>query len=114
MDHQDFKEIIIRGKSKSLSEKKIIPRGNNVDLHKIKIENEQENFKITTIPMSLCKEIAQARNLKKLTQKELAQKLGIQSNIYNTIENGKATYDGKTKQLVNKIQNILGTKFSKK
>tara|TARA_B100000524_G_scaffold323398_1_gene205285 strand:+ start:1969 stop:2313 length:345 start_codon:yes stop_codon:yes gene_type:complete len=114
MDHQDFREIIIRGKPKQINNKKIVSRGNNVDLHKIKIENEQENFKILTIPIGLCKEIAQARNLKKLTQKELAQKLGIQSNIYNTIENGKATYDGKTKQLVNKIQNILGTKFSKK
>ena len=29
--------------------KKIISRGNNVDLHKIKIENEQDSFKITTI-----------------------------------------------------------------
>ena len=114
MDHQDFREIIIRGKPKQINNKKIVSRGNNVDLHKIKIENEQDNFKILTIPIGLCKEIAQARNLKKLTQKELAQKLGIQSNIYNTIENGKATYDGKTKQLVNKIQNILGTKFSKK
>ena len=114
MDHQDFREIIIRGKPKQINNKKIVSRGNNVDLHKIKIENEQDNFKILTIPIGLCKEIAQARNLKKITQKEMAQKLGIQSNIYNTIENGKATYDGKTKQLVNKIQNILGTKFSKK
>lgn len=114
MDHQDFREIIIRGKQKKIEGKKIVSRGNNVDLHKIKIENEQDNFKILTIPIGLCKEIAQARNLKKLTQKELAQKLGIQSTIYNTLENGKATYDGKTKQLVNKIQNILGTKFSKK
>ena len=114
MDHQDFREIIIRGKPKQISNKKIVSRGNNIDLHKIKIENEQENFKITTIPIGLCKEIAQARNLKKLTQKEMAHKLGIQLNIYNTLENGKATYDGKTKQLVNKIQNLLGTKFSKK
>ena len=43
----------------------------------------------------------------------MAQKLGIQSNIYVTLENGKAIYDGKTKQLVNKLQNILGTKFNK-
>ena len=46
MDHQDFREIIIRGKPKQISNKKIVSRGNNIDLHKIKIENEQENFKI--------------------------------------------------------------------
>lgn len=43
----------------------------------------------------------------------MAQKIGIQSNIYVTLENGKATYDGRTKELVNKIQKILGTKFIK-
>ena len=114
MNHQDFKDVIIRGKSKPLGEKKIISRLNNVDLHKIKIENEQDNFKITTIPMTLSKQIAQARNLKKFTQKEMAQKLGVQFNIYTALENGKAIYDGKTKQLINKLQNILGTKFIKK
>ena len=111
MDHQDFNNIIIRGKQKAIGPKKIIPKGQNIDLHKLKIENEQDNFKINTIPMNLCKQIAQARNLKKITQKEMAQKLGVQFNIYNTLENGKATYDGKTKQLVNKLQNLLGTKF---
>ena len=52
-------------------------------------------------------QIAQARNLKKITQKEMAQKLGIQANIYVTLENGKATYDGKTKEMINKILNNL-------
>ena len=43
----------------------------------------------------------------------MAQKLGIQANIYVSLENGKATYDGKTKELINKIQKVLGTKFNK-
>ena len=29
MDHQDFREIIIRGKPKQISDKKIVSRGNN-------------------------------------------------------------------------------------
>ena len=112
MDHQDHTVVVIHGKKKPIEKKEIKPR-KHVDLHALKIENEQENFKITTIPKKICTQIAQARNLKKITQKEMAQKLGIQSNIYVTLENGKATYDGKTKEKVNKIQKVLGTKFNK-
>ncbi len=112
MDHQDHNVVVIHGKKQSGQNKEIKPK-NNVDLHALKIENEQENFTITTIPRKICTQIAQARNLKKITQKEMAQKIGIQSNIYVTLENGKATYDGRTKELVNKIQKILGTKFIK-
>jgi ribosome-binding protein aMBF1 (putative translation factor) len=112
MDHQDHKLVIINGKKKPIEKKDIIPRI-HTDLHALKIENEQENFTITTIPKKICTQIAQARNLKKLTQKEMAQKIGIQLNIYVTLENGKATYDGKTKEMINKIQKVLGTRFNK-
>tara|TARA_B100000902_G_C26438158_1_gene494757 strand:+ start:154 stop:492 length:339 start_codon:yes stop_codon:yes gene_type:complete len=112
MDHQDHTVLVIHGKKKIPEKKDIRPR-KHVDLHALKIENEQENFKIITIPKNLCTQIAQARNLKKITQKEMAQKLGIQANIYVSLENGKATYDGKTKELINKIQKVLGTKFNK-
>ena len=112
MDHQDHTVVVIHGKKKPIEKKEIKPR-KQVDLHALKIENEQENFKITTIPKKICTQISQARNLKKKKQKEMAQKLGIQVNIYVTLENGKATYDGKTKEMVNKIQKVLGTKFIK-
>tara|TARA_A100001015_G_scaffold164055_1_gene182396 strand:- start:1522 stop:1863 length:342 start_codon:yes stop_codon:yes gene_type:complete len=113
MDHQDYKQISIGngGKSK-VPAKKIVPK-NHVDLHAIKLENETENFKITTIPKNLCKQISQARMNQKITQKEMAQKLGIQANIYTNLENGKANYDGPTKQLINKIQNLFKIKFEK-
>ena len=112
MDHQDHTVVVIHGKKKPIQKKEIKPK-NNVDLHAIKLENDHDNFKNVTIPKSLCKQIAQSRNLKKITQKEMAQKLGVQANIYVTLENGKAIYDGKTKQLVNKLQTLLGTKFVK-
>ena len=112
MDHQDHRTLVIHGKSK-LPEKKTIRPKNKVDLHAIKVENEQENFKIETIPQTLCKQISQARMNQKITQKEMAQKLGIQANIYTNLENGKAIYDGPTKQLVNKIQNLFKIKFNK-
>ena len=112
MDHQDHSVVVIHGKKKPIEKKEIKPR-KHLDLHALKIENEQENFKNTTIPKKICTQIAQARNLKKFTQKEMAQKLGVQANIYVTLENGKATYDGKTKEMINKIQKLLGTKFNK-
>ena len=112
MEHQDFNVVVIHGKKNPIANRPIRPKS-NIDLHAIKLENDHDNFKNATIPKNICKQIAQARNLKKITQKEMAQKLGIQSNIYVTLENGKAIYDGKTKQLVNKLQNILGTKFNK-
>ena len=112
MDHQDHTVIVIHGKKKPIQKKEIKSK-NNVDLHAIKLENDHDNFKNATIPKNICKQIAQARNLKKFTQKEMAQKLGLQANIYVTFENGKATYDGKTKEMINKIQKLLGTKFNK-
>jgi transcriptional regulator with XRE-family HTH domain len=56
-------------------------------------------------------QIAQTRTVQKITQKEMAQKLGIQLNVYVTLENGKAQWNGPTKQMVNKIQNVLKVKF---
>ncbi len=113
MDHQDHTVIIFRKKPKQLTTTTEIKPKNNVDLHAIKIENEQENFKIATIPKNISNQIAQARNVQKYTQKEMAQKLGIQINIYVTLENGKAQWNGPTKQMVNKIQNVLRIKFVK-
>ena len=49
--------------------KNILQVNNNVDLHKIKIENETENFKIQKIPNKLVREIIDVRNIKKITQK---------------------------------------------
>ena len=49
----------------------------------------------------------------KLTQKEVSNNLNIQNSVYVELENGKAIYDGKTKQLIQKVAKLFGTKFSK-
>ena len=59
-------------------------------------------------------EFTQARTAKKLTQKDLANKLNIQQNVYVSIENGKAIYDPSTKKLIQNIERQLGLKFTKK
>ena len=56
MDHQDHTVVVIHGKKKPIEKKEIKPR-KQVDLHALKIENEQENFKITTIPKKICTQI---------------------------------------------------------
>ena len=113
LEHQDFKIITFSKNSKNL-EKTILPRNNHIDLHKIKIENETENFKIPKIPNKLVREIIDARNIKKLTQKEMAIKLNIQANIYNDIESGKAIYNQQTKEIIQKIQRLFSIKFEHK
>ena len=113
MEHQDFTTVNI-GKPKISLPKIIMPRKYNLDLHKIKIENENESFKISKIPTKLCHEIISARNSKKLTQKNIANQLNIQLNIYNEIENGKAIYDHKTKEIIQKIQRLFSVKFENK
>ena len=116
MDNQDTRNFIIKGKPKPLSSivKNIVPKGQNADLHKLKIENEQENFVIKKVPKALGKEIAEARNVKKFSQKDMAVKLNVLKNIYVDIESGKAIYDQKTKEIIQKIQKLLGTKFNHK
>ena len=113
LDHQDFKIITLTKNSKNV-QKNIMTKNNNVDLNKIKIENETENFKIQKIPNKLVREIIDVRNIKKITQKEMAVKLNIQINIYNDIESGKAIYNQQTKEIIQKIQRLFSIKFEHK
>ena len=113
LEHQDFKIITLSKNTKNLK-KNITTINNHIDLHKIKIENETENFKIPKIPNKLVREIIDARNIKKITQKEMAIKLNIQLNIYNDIESGKAIYNQQTKEIIQKIQRLFAIKFEHK
>ena len=113
MEHQDYKEVDIGNKNLKKPLEKNIVYKNSVDLHRIKIENEQENFTILKIPKEISKEISEARNLKKITQKDMANRLNISKDIINNIENGKANYDPSTKENINKIQKFLGIKLKK-
>ena len=63
LEHQDFKIITLSKNTKNLK-KNITTINNHIDLHKIKIENETENFKIPKIPNKLVREIIDARNIK--------------------------------------------------
>ena len=112
MEHQDHTVIVLRGKKKPITSRKIRSK-KNVDLHAIKLESDTEHFKHLTIPRSVSTQITQARTNLKMTQKEMAQRMGVQVTTYTLLENGKANYDGPTKQLINKIQTVFKIKFVK-
>lgn len=114
MNHQYLTNIILRGNVKKQVERNIVPRGQRVDLHQIKIENEQENFTVKRIHRTLCKDIVAARIAKKMSQKDVARQINIQHQVLNEIESGKAIYNQKTKEIVQKMQKLFGVKFPNK
>jgi ribosome-binding protein aMBF1 (putative translation factor) len=116
MSHQDWNTVTIRNPSKQITEKTILPRKGDTSIvdHQRKIENETENFSVEKIPIELSKEIMAKRALLKLTQKDVANKLNIQSNVYTELENGKALYSSQTKQLINKLERVLNIKLENK
>jgi len=111
--HQDWSTITLTNPDKQKKIKVIVEKKGDTSIKDslVKIDNETENFAIQKIPQLLSKEIMQARVSSKITQKDLAVKLNIQQNVYSELENGKAIYDAKTKQLITKLQNVLKIKF---
>jgi ribosome-binding protein aMBF1 (putative translation factor) len=116
MNHQDWSTVTLVNKDKQKTTKQILERKGDTSINDglRKIENETENFAIQRIPKLLSKEITECRLKLKLTQKDLANKLNIQQNIYVELENGKALYSAQTKQLVGKLERVAGVKFENK
>jgi len=116
MNHQDWNNISIGDINKQKLEKNIFERKGDQSItdEKKKIENESENFSLQKIPISLSKEIINIRLKLKKTQKEIAVQLNIQQNLYNQLENGSAFYSNETKQLINKLEKVLGIRFENK
>lgn len=111
--HQDWSSVTLTNPDKQKKIKVIVEKKGDTSIKDslVKIDNETENFAIQKIPQSLSKEIMQSRVASKITQKDLAVKLNIQQNVYSELENGKAIYDSKTKQLITKLQTVLKIKF---
>jgi putative transcription factor len=116
MSFQDWVPITITNPDKQKVVKKIIEKKGDLSIQQslTKIDNETENFNIKKIPNALSKEITLARTTKKLTQKELANKLNIIPSIYIDIENGKAIYNVETKKYIQKIEKLCNVKFTNK
>jgi putative transcription factor len=70
--------------------------------------DEEVSFKVETIDISLSKAIIQARNAKKMTQKQLATAINEQPRIIQDMENGKAKPNG---QVLSKLDRALGVRL---
>lgn len=69
---------------------------------------------IPKIPIQLSQELTNARNAKKIMQKDMSNRLNIQQSVYNDIESEKAYYSNENKQLISKIERLIGLKFLNK
>ena len=65
----------------------------------------------SNISLDLRMQIQKARTAKKISQKELAQRLNVKSDLINQYEAGKVKPDNR---IIQKMGNILGVKFTSK
>ena len=64
-----------------------------------------------TVDKALSKKIMQARTAKKMSQKDLATRVGVKSDIIQSYENGKAIPN---QQVIGKIEKALGCQLREK
>ena len=86
-DKNDGKTKKIKGPSNSLS------------------KTDLDTFKNKKIDVTFSKKIIQARNSKKLTQKQLAQLINVKPAVINDYETGKALPNS---AVINKLKKTLG------
>jgi len=123
--HQDWEPVVLKKTGKQLEmnknncNKTIVPNKNytanknntaNKNISTKILEDDIDNFEIKTVSRSLSVQIQQARIAKKITQKELAQKLNSQPSIIQSYENGKAIPNG---EFLAKMSKILGVRLKK-
>jgi putative transcription factor len=116
MDHQDWKPVILKKKTASItgsgSQKKYNggtnkQRTQDRDLRKL---DEDELPTTKSYDVGFRKRLQQARQENKMTQKELAQKCNVKQTVIVDCENGKGDWDN---QLVNKMERVLKTRLRK-
>ena len=115
--HQDWEPVVLKKTAKQLNDinkskcsTTIISKNNKPQLSKKLLNDDNDDFKINTVTRSLSVQIQQARNLRKMSQKELANKLCTQPSVIQSYENGKAIPDG---AFLAKMSKVLGVKLKK-
>lgn len=111
LDHQDWKNIIVRTKHKGLptDEKKTkVVKNKSSEKNKVDIKLEKKvdegDMKHKIVSLKLRQEIQKRRTSQNLTQKDLATRINLPVTIINEIESGKAIYNH---QHMNKIKRFL-------
>ena len=105
LNHQDFTIVDVGyGSSKSITS--LAAKQNET-----KVVKDCEEKKVKYVGGILANAIIHARNNKKMTQKDLANRTNMKQNEVAQIETGKIVYNGEIINKINKIQRILGTKL---
>eukprot|EP00767_Chilomastix_cuspidata_P005547 gnl/Chilomastix_cuspidata/578.p1 GENE.gnl/Chilomastix_cuspidata/578~~gnl/Chilomastix_cuspidata/578.p1 ORF type:complete len:118 (-),score=32.86 gnl/Chilomastix_cuspidata/578:71-424(-) len=73
-----------------------------------KLEEDTETFSASRVPTNLKLAIQQARQAKKMTQTQLAQKMSVKASVINDYESGRAIPNG---AFIAKLERVLGTKL---
>ena len=102
MSEQDWNTVVFTNKNKTNDKNKQVVITNQ---EKELLEEDGNVPKIKYISNELAKAITTKRLEKKLTRKQLGEKLAILECIVSEYENGKAVYDN---ALVNKFKKFLG------
>jgi putative transcription factor len=121
MDHQDWKPVILKKKTTTSSrggaagagsQKKYNGGTNKQSAQDRNLRKLDEDELPTTrhYDVGFRRRLQQARQEKKMTQKELAQKCSVKQTVIVDCENGKGDWDN---QLVNKMERVLGTRLRK-
>ena len=108
LNHQDFVTVNV-GYGHKPHPKTLV--SSSMSSTKQSQSNETEEKKVKYVGGTLANAIIQARNSKKMTQKDLANRTNMKQNEIAQIETGKVVYGGETINKINKIQRILGSKF---
>ena len=116
MSHQDWKTVTLHG-NRNLKVKKKLKDANkkkqNTPGTKIfqKLDGHEELVIIEKVGRERGTELAQARNAKKLKQKDVANRLSLKQSLINEWETGKAPF---SKGLYRKLRRLYGLETFKK
>jgi ribosome-binding protein aMBF1 (putative translation factor) len=113
MQHQDWNTIVLKNIN---TVPKNVPKNivKKEDLSKpsinssVKLNENDEVTEIKYVPKDISQLIINGRLAKKLTRKDLANKLNLKEDVIANIETGKAIYDG---NIIAKIKKILINKI---
>ena len=95
--HQDWEPVVLKkapqqtkDTNKGLANKNYKPNSNNnTVVPKKLLDDDLDHFEIKTVSRNLSVQIQQARNLKKMTQKDLANRLNTQPSVFKVMKTEK-------------------------
>jgi putative transcription factor len=108
MNHQDWKPVVIHGKSAPTTQKVVRPH------REVTKEQKLDQTEIGTrdkVSVSMAKTIQQGRIAKGFkTQKDLANVIGVPVSVINSYESGKAIPDN---AILQKLRKVLGVRLAR-